>query len=152
RTHQERREHERVLVEEQAPRTHHARAVGEAVAIAVEVQEHADLIIPAEDAFDVVAAVLLDRWCERAMPFPYEHAEAAACRLHDRRRFDLDDVIAGVAQIARGALDQGDDAGMHRIAMPIARDRNADRRRQRHAVERYWHPPRITRIVLRHHA
>src|SRR5262245_63183955 len=67
RTHQERREHERVLVEKQAPRAHHARALGEAVAIAVKVQELTDLIIPAEDAFDVVAAVLLDRRAECAL-------------------------------------------------------------------------------------
>ena len=58
--------------------------------------------------------------------------------------------VAG-PETGTGAIDQGEDAGMDRIAVTVARDRNANWFRQRLAVKWRWHPPWIVRIAGGHY-
>ncbi len=67
-----------------------------------------------------------------------------------RRRIDLFDGVARVAQEIRRSLQRSVDIRMHWIAVALVRERDLDRSRLRCTVERYRDPPRITRIRARH--
>src|SRR5437773_483372 len=152
RPHEEGRQHERIGIEEHVPRAHHPRSVGKPQAIAIKIENRSEFVVPGKDLAHLVGSKLLDGWTKRRLELREQHSEPAARRLHDGWRFSLDHLISRVAQISRSPVDYPANAGVDWISVTVACDRNADRFRQRLAVEWHGYPQWIARIAGRHDA
>src|SRR5439155_20963714 len=139
-------------VQEHVPGTYDSSPIGETRTVTIEVENLPELVIPAKDPADLVAAVLVHGGTKRSLQLREQHAEPAARWFHDGGRLGLHDVITGVAEMFRRAVDQPANTGMDCVSVTVASDRNANRFRQRLAVEWRGHPPRIARIAGGHHA
>ena len=94
--HKEGCQHKWIGIQEQVPRSHHARSVRKPGAIAVQIEDRPEFVVPAKDPAHLVASKLLDGRTKRCFELREQHSEPAARWFHDRWWFGLHHVISRV--------------------------------------------------------
>ena len=143
-------QHQRILFEKKIPLARQNGSLLDADPVILSSGDIPHLVIPVENVLDGFAAVLSGQRPKECIQFTAQHIKPALCSFTNRRRGYFLDSKARVTQIAGCAIHIGHNLGMYRIPIGGFCDCYGNGFFCWPIIERHGHPPRISRIALRH--